>query len=128
MIQEQTKPPRNIIKGVKLLVGALGLGILRGGTGIPMLEEPTAILITVIVVVPFILLGVFLIYMIYKEKHWAKITQLVLFFVGIILNIENMILWSFAAPILLVLYTAEIIVTIIALFFIFQEKSLNQSE
>ena len=128
MIQEQNKPPKNVFSGVVLLVIALGLGILRGIIGIPMLEEPTAIRIAAIIAVPFILLTVFLIYMIYKGKNWARITLLVLFIVGIILNIENMILWSFAAPILLVLYTAEIIVTIIALFFIFQEKSLNQSE
>ena len=125
---KQNKPPKNVFSGVVLLVIALGLGILRGIIGIPMLEEPIAIRIAAIIAVPFILLTVFLIYMIYKGKNWARITLLVLFIVGIILNIENMILWSFAAPILLVLYTAEIIVTIIALFFIFQEKSLNQSE
>jgi hypothetical protein len=44
MIQERKKPPRNVSKGVILLVVALGLGILRAIIGIPMLEDPTAIL------------------------------------------------------------------------------------
>ena len=128
MIQEQNKPPKNVFSGVVLLVIALGLGILRGIIGIPMLEEPTAIRIAAIIAVPFILLTVFLIYMIYKGKNWARITLLVLFIVGIILNIENMILWFFAIPILFVLYIIEIIVTIIAFFFILQDKSSKWSE
>ena len=123
MIQEQNKPPKNVFSGVVLLVIALGLGILRGIIGIPMLEEPTAIRIAAIIAVPFILLTVFLIYMIYKGKDWARITLLLLFIVGIILNIEDMILWFFAVPILFVLYIIEIVVTIIAFFFILQDKS-----
>jgi hypothetical protein len=120
---KQNKPPKNVFNGVVLLFIALGLGILRAIIGIPMLEEPIAILITAIIAVPFILLEAFLIYMIYGGKDWARITFLVLFIVGIILDIENMIIWFFAVPILFVLCIIEIIVTIIALFFILQDKS-----
>jgi len=88
-----------------------------------MLKEPTTILITTIVVVPFVLLGAFLIYMVYKGKNWARITFLILFVVGIILNIENMILWFFAVQILLALYLLEIVLTITALYFLLQDKS-----
>ena len=123
MIQEQNKPPKNILIGVKLLIIALGLGIIRTITIIPMLEDPIARRITVIIAVPSVLLAGFLIYKIYKEKNWARIIFLVLFIVGVILNIENMILWFFAAPILLVLYIIETIVIIIALSFILQGGS-----
>ena len=123
MIQEQNKPPKNILIGVKLLIITLGLGIVRAITIIPMLEDPIARRITVIITVLFVLLTGFLIYKIYKEKNWARIIFLILFIVGVILNIENMILWFFAAPILLVLYIIETIVIIIALSFILQGGS-----
>ena len=127
MIQEQNKPPKNILIGVRLLIIALGLGIIRAIIGIPMLEDPIAIRITIIIVVPFVLLTGFLIYKIYKEKSWARITFLILFIVGILSNIDDMILWFFEIQNLLVLYIIEIIVTIIALFFILQEKSSKRS-
>ena len=123
MIQEQNKPPKNILIGVKLLIITLGLGIVRAITIIPMLEDPIARRITVIITVLFVLLTGFLIYKIYKEKNWARIIFLILFIVGVILNIENMILWFFAASILLVLYIIETIVIIIALSFILQGGS-----
>ena len=116
-------PPKNVFNGVILLCIALGLGILRAIIGIPLLEEPIAILIAAIIAVPLFLLAVFLIYKIYNGKNWARITFLVLFIIGIILNIDDMILWLFVVPILFVLYIIEIIVTIIALFFILQDKS-----
>tara|TARA_B100000315_G_scaffold45854_1_gene40670 strand:- start:16 stop:429 length:414 start_codon:yes stop_codon:yes gene_type:complete len=127
MIQEQNKPPKNVLIGVKLLIIALGLGIIRAIIGIPMLEDPIAIRITVIIVVPFVLLAGFLIYKIYREKNWARITFLVLFIVGVIGNIDDMILWFFEIQILLVLYIIETIATIIALFLILQEKSSKRS-
>ena len=127
MIQERKKPPKNVSKGVKLLVVALSLGIIRAIIGIPMLEDPIAIRITIIIVVPFVLLTGFLIYKIYKEKNWARITFLVLFIVGVLSNIDDMILWFFEIQNLLVLYIIEIIVTIIALFLILQEKSSKRS-
>ena len=127
MIQEQNKPPKNILIGVRLLIIALGLGIIRAIIGIPMLEDPIAIRITIIIVVPFVLLAGFLIYKIYREKNWARITFLVLFIVGVIGNIDDMILWFFEIQILLVLYIIETIATIIALFLILQEKSSKRS-
>ena len=83
MIQEQNKPPKNVLIGVNVLIIALGLGIIRAIIGIPMLEDPIAIRIAVIIAVPFVLLAGFLIYKIYREKNWARITFLVLFIVGI---------------------------------------------
>ena len=109
MIQEQNKPPKNVLIGVKLLIIALGLGIIRAIIGIPMLEDPIAIRIAVIIAVPFVLLAGFLIYKIYREKNWARITFLVLFIVGVIGNIDDMILWFFTIQILLVLYIIETI-------------------
>ena len=126
MIQEQNKPPKNVLIGVNVLIIALGLGIIRAIIGIPMLGDPIAIRITIIIVVPFVLLTGFLIYKIYKEKNWARITFLVLFIVGVLSNIDDMILWFFEIQNLLVLYIIEIIVTIIALFFILQEKSFKR--
>ena len=123
MIQEQNKPPKNILIGVKLLIIALGLGIIRAIIGIPMLEDPIAIRIAVIIAVPFVLLAGFLIYKIYREKNWARIIFLVLFIVGVIGNIDDMILWFFEIQILLVLYIIETIVIIIALSFILQGGS-----
>ncbi len=127
MIQEQNKPPKNILIGVRLLIIALGLGIIRAIIGIPMLEDPIAIRIAVIIAVPFVLLAGFLIYKIYREKNWARIIFLVLFIVGVIGNIDDMILWFFEIQILLVLYIIETIATIIALFLILQEKSSKRS-
>ena len=127
MIQEQNKPPKNVLIGVNVLIIALGLGIIRAIIGIPMLEDPIAIRITIIIVVPFVLLTGFLIYKIYKEKNWARITFLGLFIVGVILNIDDMILWFFTIQILLVLYIIETIATIIALSFILREKSSKRS-
>ncbi len=127
MIQEQNKPPKNILIGVKLLIITLGLGIVRAITIIPMLEDPIAIRIAVIIAVPFVLLAGFLIYKIYREKNWARIIFLVLFIVGVIGNIDDMILWFFEIQILLVLYIIETIATIIALFLILQEKSSKRS-
>ena len=94
---------------MRLLIITLGLGIIRAIIGIPMLEDPIAIRITIIIVVPFVLLTGFLIYKIYKEKNWARITFLGLFIVGVILNIDDMILWFFTIQILLVLYIIETI-------------------
>ena len=119
-------PPKNVFNGVILLCIALGLGILRAIIGIPLLEEPIAILIAAIIAVPLFLLAVFLIYKIYNGKNWARITFLVLFIVGVLSNIDDMILWFFEIQNLLVLYIIEIIVTIIALFFILQEKSFKR--
>jgi hypothetical protein len=113
--------------GVKLLIITLGLGIVRAITMIPMLEDPIAIRIAVIIAVPFVLLAGFLIYKIYREKNWARIIFLVLFIVGVIGNIDDMILWFFEIQILLVLYIIETIATIIALFLILQEKSSKRS-
>ena len=112
---------------MRLLIIALGLGIIRAIIGIPMLEDPIAIRITIIIVVPFVLLAGFLIYKIYREKNWARITFLVLFIVGVIGNIDDMILWFFEIQILLVLYIIETIATIIALSFILREKSSKRS-
>ena len=127
MIQEQNKPPKNVLIGVNVLIIALGLGIIRAIIGIPMLEDPIAIRIAVIIAVPFVLLAGFLIYKIYREKNWARIIFLVLFIVGVIGNIDDMILWFFEIQILLVLYIIETIATIIALFLILQEKSSKRS-
>ncbi len=112
---------------MNVLIIALGLGIIRAIIGIPMLEDPIAIRIAVIIAVPFVLLAGFLIYKIYREKNWARIIFLVLFIVGVIGNIDDMILWFFEIQILLVLYIIETIATIIALFLILQEKSSKRS-
>ncbi|GAA0181041.1 hypothetical protein SH2C18_36300 [Clostridium sediminicola] len=123
MIKTKRKPPRNIYSAIKLFCIALVLATLRTIAGIEMVKEPTVAQTIIVISVPLILFGAFLIYMIYKGKDWARITELVLFIVGIVLNIGNIILWFHTAPLLFKIYIMEIIFTIIALIIIFQNKS-----
>ena len=117
----QDRPPRTVSIAVSLLVVALILGAARSfvlGIAIPEL-----MLVILSIALPFLLLGGFLILMVYQGRNWARVTFTVLFFVGIILNAGNVVVWFFVSLPALVIYFTELALTLVALVYIFQDKA-----
>lgn len=87
------------------------------------LTIPELMAVILSIAFPLLLLGAFLILMIYQGKNWARVTITVLFFVGIILNIGNVVAWFFVSPPALGMYVLEVGLTFVALIYLFQEKA-----
>ena len=116
--------PKKVSAAVILLWISLVLGSIRAIIEI-MPTETMEALIGSIIAITLVTIVAILIYMIGKGKNWARITFLVLFIIGIALNIPALAISLFTNPILFVLRLGEITLTGIALVLLFQDVSSN---
>lgn len=107
--------PVLVKRGIIVLYISLLFSLQRVIVAVDAIKDPNINRIIILISVPLIALSAFLIYMIYKGRSWARTTFLVLFIVGIVLNIDDMILWYYTIPVLLKIYFLEIVAVIIGL-------------
>ncbi len=124
------KRPKNISTGVRLLwfsflLGALSVigDLIRAERDILATYGEIGLIIRIAITITIIAIATLLIYMIGKRKNWARISYLILFIIAVIIGMKNLITGIFDNQITSFIYLVEIILSTVALVFLFQEKS-----
>ncbi|MAH21540.1 MAG: hypothetical protein CMO12_01865 [Thaumarchaeota archaeon] len=122
------QPDSKTAFAVRLLWISLIFGIIRAVLEITKIKEIIGMIIGVGIALPIIAIIALLIYMIGKGKNWAKLTYLVLFIVGLSLNIPALVISIFTNPLFTVLRLGDMIPAGIGLILLFRHYQPKTSD
>jgi hypothetical protein len=119
----RTKTPKKVQNAVTILYITLGIGILRDVIDAPANAKMTGVGFLIYITLVVFVVMVFLIAMIGRGRNWARITFLILFFLGLLASILSIVYSFTLSPISSVLTLAQVVLQMVALVFLFQQES-----